>query len=189
MKEETLHIRNMVCPRCITAVENILNGLKIPFGKVTLGQVFLENEITNEQLEGLDLALNEQGFELLTSSNAKLVSEIKTVIIEQIHHSQEPLKVNFSEYLSQMLGYDYQYLSRLFSSVAGITINRFIVLQKIEKVKELLFYEELSTEKIADRLNYNSVAYLSSVFKKETGMTLTEFRSLKNPNLKGIDKL
>lgn len=189
MKEETLHIKNMVCPRCITAVEKAFIDLKIPFEKIVLGQVSLQNGITSEQLEQLDKVLTEQGFELLTSNNAKLVSEIKTVIIEQIHHNTEPLQVNFSDYLSQKIGYDYQHLSRLFSSVVGMTINRFIVVQKIEKVKELLFYGELTTAEIADRLNYNSVAYLSSVFRKETGMTLTEFRSLKNPNLKGIDKL
>lgn len=179
----------MVCPRCIAAVEKALEEFEIPYKEVTLGQVILPNEISSEKEEAFSKELEALGFELLSSAKGKLISEIKSVIIQQIHHSKEPLTVNFSEYLSEQLGAEYDYMSRLFSSVEGITINRFIVVQKIEKVKELLFYNELSSAEIADQLNYNSVAYLSSLFKKETGMTLTEFKEVHKPSRKGIDQV
>ncbi|RYM33808.1 AraC family transcriptional regulator [Brumimicrobium glaciale] len=186
---KTLHIKNMVCPRCITAVENVFQEMKISTDKVELGQVYLGEELSEKLRNELDQKLNTLGFELLSSSKSQLISEIKTAIIQQIHHNPEPLTVNFSDFLSEKLNYDYPYLSRLFSAVEGITINRFIVIQKIEKVKELLFYGEISTTEIAHQLNYNSVAYLSGVFKKETGMTLTQFKELRDPNRKGIDDL
>lgn len=184
---ETIYIKNMVCPRCITAVENLMQDMKISTKKIELGQVEINQGLSDTLREELSEKLNNLGFELLSSSKSQLISEIKTVIIQQIHHSTDPLTVNFSDYLSQELNYDYPYLSRLFSSVEGITINRFIVKQKIEKVKELLFYDEISTSEIAHQLNYNSVAYLSGVFKKETGMTLTQFKELRGSNRKGID--
>ncbi|WP_107040173.1 AraC family transcriptional regulator [Brumimicrobium mesophilum] len=185
--KETLHIKNMVCPRCITAVENAFQELDISAEKVELGQAYLSEELNNTQHEELSIKLTSLGFELLASNKSQLISEIKTTIIQQIHHNPEPLTVNFSDFLSKELNYDYPYLSRLFSSVEGITINRFIVIQKIEKVKELLFNGEIPTKEIADVLNYNSVAYLSGVFKKETGMTLTQFKELRGSNRKGID--
>lgn len=185
----TLHIKNMVCPRCITAVENAFEEMGLATEKVILGQVYLKDPIKESTREKLSKKLNELGFELLSSSNAQLISEIKTLIIEQIHHQEEPLEINFSDYLGSKLKYDYTYLSRFFSEVEGITINRFITIQKIEKVKELLFYNEMSTKEIAHQLNYNSVAYLSKVFKKETGMTLSQFKELSNPKRKGITDL
>lgn len=179
----------MVCPRCISAVEGVLKELAIPFEEVILGQAILPEEPSAEKVEELDEKLKSLGFEILSSAKGAIISEIKNVIIQQIHHSEETLSVNFSDYLSDQLGFEYDYMSRLFSSVEGITINRFIVVQKIEKVKELLFYNELSSAEIADKLNYNSVAYLSSVFKKETGMTLTEFKDAHKPRRKGIDQV
>ncbi|PKR80205.1 AraC family transcriptional regulator [Brumimicrobium salinarum] len=184
---KTLHIKNMVCPRCITAVENTLKEMQIQTEKVQLGQVFLKEDLTDKVRDELSQKLNELGFELLSSTTAQLISEIKTAIIQQIHHTSEPLSINFSDFLSTELNYDYTYLSRLFSEVEGITINRFIIIQKIEKVKELLFYGEMTTAEIAHQLNYNSVAYLSGVFKKETGMTLSQFKELRDPDRKGID--
>ncbi len=184
---EKLHIKNMVCPRCIAAVDRVLQELSIPVKKVELGQVELLHPINNVQREKLNDKLIPLGFELLSTQKAQLISEIKTLIIQQIHHNDTVLKTNYSNYLSEQLHHDYQYLSRLFSSNEGITINRFIVIQKIEKVKELLYYDELTTAEIADKLDYNSVAYLSNVFKKETGMTLTEFKNLKAPNHRSID--
>ncbi|PWH85055.1 helix-turn-helix domain-containing protein [Brumimicrobium oceani] len=185
--KEILHIKNMVCPRCITAVENVLQEMKISFEKIELGQVEINQELNDSLRENLSKKLNSLGFELLSSGKSQLISEIKTAIIQQIHHSKEPLTVNFSNFLSEKLNYDYTYLSRLFSGVEGITINRFIVIQKIEKVKELLFYDEMTSAEIAHQLNYNSVAYLSGIFKKETGMTLTQFKELRGSNRKGID--
>lgn len=176
----------MVCPRCIAAVENVLEEMKIPSKKVELGNVHLVRELDEFETTQFAEKMEALGFELLTSSTSQLISEIKTEIIQQIHHNPEPLTINFSDFLAEKLGYDYSYLSRLFSSVEGITINRFVLIQKVEKVKELLFYNELSTSEIAYQLNYNSVAYLSSVFKKETGMTLSQFKELHQPNRKSI---
>lgn len=184
-----LYIKNMVCPRCIIAVENVLDEMQIPIQKVELGNVHLMQELSEEQTKQFAEKIEALGFELLLSNSAQLISEIKTEIIKQIHHNTEPLTVNFSDFLSDKLGYDYPYLSRLFSSVEGVTINRYIVTQKIEKVKELLFYEELSTAEIAHQLNYSNVAYLSSVFKKETGITLSQFKALHNPKRKPISDL
>ncbi|RFC54069.1 AraC family transcriptional regulator [Brumimicrobium aurantiacum] len=183
---KTLHIKNMVCPRCIAAVEKVMLQLEIPVEKVELGQVYLKHVLNDDQLKQLMTALQTLGFELLSSKNAQLISEIKTLIIEQIHHKKEPLTQNFSAFLSEELGYDYSYLSRLFSNMEKITINRFIVVQKIEKVKELLSYGQLSSAEIAHQLNYNSVAYLSGIFKKETGMTLTEYKESNDLKRKGI---
>lgn len=187
--KETLHIKNMVCPRCITAVENAFREMKIPTEKIELGQVYLQEKISATQRTELSDKLTSLGFELLSSSKSQLISEIKTTIIQQIHHNPEPLSVNFSDFLSEQLNYDYPYLSRLFSAVEGLTINRFIVIQKIEKVKELLFYDELTSAEIAHQLNYNSVAYLSGIFKKETGMTLTQFKELRVSKRKNIDDI
>ena len=185
----TLHIKNMVCPRCITAVDNVLKELNISAEKIELGQVHLQKELSDKLRDELSEKLTELGFELLSSGNSQLISEIKTAIIQQIHHNSEPLTVNFSDFLSEQLNYDYPYMSRLFSAVEGMTINRFIVVQKIEKVKELLFYDELTATEIAHQLNYNSVAYLSGVFKKETGMTLTQFKELRGSNRRSISDL
>lgn len=187
--KEKLTIKGMVCPRCITAVEQMLISLEIPYEKIELGHVVLNNELSIDDKKALEEKLESQGFELLSSVKSQLVSDIKTIIIQQIHHNSQPLAENFSDYISDNLGYDYQHLSRLFSEVEGITINRFIVVQKIERAKELLFYDEHSTAEIADLLGYNSVSYLSSIFKKETGMTISEFKNLKNPARKSIDEI
>lgn len=185
----TLHIKNMVCARCILAVENILDKLEIEFLNVKLGQIYLKDELSNSMKMQLEESLNLLGFELLENKLSKIVSEIKTLIISQIHHSEEPLELNFSTFISQNLNHEYSYLSRLFSSIEGITIEKFIIIQKIEKVKELIFYKELTLTDIAYQLNFSNVSYLSSLFKKETGMTVTEFRETHDPNLKLIDKI
>ena len=184
-----LHIKNMVCARCILAIDNILNELGIEYLNVKLGQVYLKKELKSSIKDKLEENLKLLGFELLENKLSKVVSEIKSIIIEQIHHTNEPLVTNFSTLLSQKLNHDYSYLSRLFSSIEGITIEKFITSQKIEKVKELIFYQELSLSDIAYQLNFSNVSYLSSLFKKETGMTVTEFRGTHNPQLKLIDKI
>ncbi|RKQ43203.1 AraC family transcriptional regulator [Roseivirga pacifica] len=187
MAENTLHIKNMVCPRCISAVQNTLNELNIAFDKIELGQVSLKKAISSEQRMELSHKLASQGFELLESVKSSLISSIKSLIIAQIHHSETALSENFSSYIANQLNHEYSYLSRLFSGVEGITIEKFIAQQKIEKVKELLFYNELSLSEIAFRMQYSSVAYLSTQFKKETGMTPTDFRKMKKPGHKRID--
>lgn len=184
-----LHIKNMVCPRCITTVRNIFNGLNIELKSVQLGEVQTSVDISESQKLQLEQELLKNGFEILKDHNAKLISEIKSLIVNQIHYSQESLKVNFSTLLSEKLNHEYTSLSKLFSSVEGVTIERYILKQKIEKVKELLFYNELTLSEIAFQLDYSSSAHLSSQFKKETGMTPSEFKKMRKPGHQSLASL
>lgn len=179
----------MVCPRCVEAVANILNKMSIEFSSIQLGEVQLAYALTQEQKESLQKELQNKGFELLEDNKAKLISKIKTIIVNSIHHSSETTAINFSILLSEELNHDYSYLSRLFSGVEGITIEKYILSQKIERVKELLFYNEYTLSEIAFKMNYSSVAHLSSQFKKETGMTPTEFKKQRKPLHKAIDAI
>ncbi|HRW70286.1 AraC family transcriptional regulator [Lentimicrobium sp.] len=185
----TLYIKNMVCPRCIMSVKSILQDLSIPFNNIALGQLEMAEEMTKAQRTLLEERLQAVGFELLEPGKSALISKIKTVIIEQIHYSNEPVAVNFSKLISDKLHHEYAYLSRLFSSIEGITIEKYIARQKIEKVKELLFYDQISLSQISLEMNYSSVSYLSAQFKKETGMTPTQFKSQERPNRKSLDNL
>lgn len=184
-----LHIKNMVCPRCIMAVEKIFKELDIPVIKVELGEVTLPDALSEPQRVQVDKQVKEVGFELLHTEKSVLISRIKMLVIGTIHHSEKPLTINFSDFLSEKLNREYSYLSRLFSSVEGITVEKFIITQKIEKVKELLFYDELTLSEISYRLNYSSVAHLSAQFKKETGMTPSQFKTLKKPGHHSLDAL
>ncbi|MEQ8358064.1 MAG: helix-turn-helix transcriptional regulator [Cytophagales bacterium] len=170
-------------------VKAILEELSIPFSNINLGQVDLEEELSIEQSNTLAEKLHAMGFELLESGKSSLISKIKTVIIEQVHYSKEPINVNYSTLIADKLNHEYSYLSRLFSSVEGITIEKFLAKQKIERVKELLFYGQKSLSEIAHDMNYSSVAHLSSQFKKETGMTPSQFKSQSNPIRKSLDDL
>ncbi|GMQ23755.1 hypothetical protein Aoki45_04370 [Algoriphagus sp. oki45] len=186
--QTTLLIKNMVCPRCIEAVSEIFSGERLE-AKVELGKVRLEKSISEEQKEKLAQLLQNRGFELLESGKSALISQIKTGIIDLVHHQDNHLHENLSTYLSEKLNHEYSGLSKLFSQVEGITIERFYTLQKIEKVKEYLFYDELSLSEIAFQMGYSSVAYLSAQFKKETGMTPSEFKKnglAKRRSLDGI---
>ncbi|GMQ32989.1 hypothetical protein Ataiwa_12610 [Algoriphagus taiwanensis] len=178
----------MVCPRCIEAVSEIFSGENLE-AKVELGKVRLEKSISEAQKEKLAQLLQNRGFELLESGKSALISQIKTGIIDLVHHQDNQLQKNLSSYLSQKLNQEYSGLSKLFSQVEGITIERYYTLQKIEKVKEFLFYDELSLSEIAFKMGYSSVAYLSAQFKKETGMTPSEFKKngqVKRKSLDGI---
>lgn len=179
----------MVCPRCIKAIRGVLKELEISFQDIQLGQVRTINPIDNETLKKFENKANELGFELLEPGKSALISKIKTVVIEQIHYPKKTLNVNFSTYLSDKLHYEYSYLSRLFSSVEGITIEKYIALQKIEKIKELIIYNQETLSQIAEEMNYSSVAYLSAQFKKETGMTPTQFKNQSKPTRKGLDEI
>ncbi len=178
----------MVCPRCIMAVENSLKILNIPFIEVRLGEVLLENEISNEQLKEFQSNIKKLGFELLNDKNSALIHQIKTIIIEHISSEKEN-DINLSELISSKINKDYAQLSKLFSSTLGMTIEQFTILQKIEKVKELLIYDELSLKEIAFRLNYSSPAHLSAQFKKISGLTPTEFKNLGIKGRKSLDKI
>lgn len=179
----------MVCPRCITRVKDILSELDISYVEIKLGEIVLDEIISEEVKIRLADTLKKDGFELLEDAKSKVINRIKTIIISSIHHSENIPDVNFSSLLSEQLHQEYSGLSKLFSTVEGITIEKYIVKQKIEKVKELLYYGEHTLSEIAVRLNYNSVSYLSAQFKKETGMTISAFKKLKTSSRKPIDKL
>lgn len=183
---QKLQIKNMVCPRCVMAVENVLDEMKINPIEVRLGEVLIADELTENQGNEFKSKIEKLGFELLDDKNSAIINQIKTIIIRQIQNSSEE-NLNLSELLSKKLNKEYSQLSKLFSATTGITIEQFAILQKIEKVKELLVYDELSLKEIAYRLSYSSSAHLSAQFKKVTGLTPTEFKNLENSERKGID--
>ena len=174
----TLYIKNMVCDRCILAVGQVLEKLGIHADKISLGVVTVREEpIDPSTLKALDHELEKLGFERMDDRRARMIESIKNIIITEIHHrSGSDRKVNWSTILSEALHYDYNYLSGLFSSVEGITIEHYIIRQKIERVKELMLYDELNLSEIARQLGYSSVAHLSAQFKKVTGMTPSEMK-------------
>ena len=189
MTIKILHIKNMVCPRCIASVRDIFNELKIQTASIELGEVITSSDMNNVQKSQLKEKLVAQGFELLEDNKSKLIAKTKAIIVDQIHHEKGDLKVNFSTLLMEKTNHEYSSLSRLFSSVEGITIERFILKQKIERVKELIFYNEMTFSEIAFHMDYSSVAYLSAQFKKETGMTPTQFKNQKKIDRKPLDTL
>jgi len=186
---ETLYIKNMVCPRCIDTVQNIFDEFDIVVKSIRLGEVSIAKVLKPDQKKYLQERLIAKGFELLQDQKSKLIGQIKAIVIEQIHHKQDHLKVNFSTLISEKTNHEYSSLSRLFSTVEGITIERFILKQKVERIKELIFYNEATLSEIAFQMDYSSVAHLSSQFKKETGMTPTDFKQLRMPRLQSLDIL
>ena len=168
----TLYIKNMVCNRCILVVEQELQKLGIHPDKISLGEVVLKNELTEGEQSNLDAALLAVGFERIDDRKARLIELIKSKVIKIIHQTEgRNRKSNWSDILAEELHYEYNYLSNLFSSVEGITLEQYIIRQKIERAKELLFYDELTLSQIADQLGYSNVAHLSGQFKKITGFT------------------
>lgn len=174
-----LYIKYMVSLRCKMMVKSELDKLGITCVSVDLGVVNILGDLTEEQRNTFGKNLKKSGLELLDDKRNILVEKIKSIIIEMIHYSEEVPDVNDSDYISEKLGYDYTYLSNTFSAVKGITIQQYIIQHKIERVKELLLYDELSLTEIAYRLHYSSVAHLSNQFKKVTGLTPTYFKELK----------
>ena len=170
----------MVSIRCKMIVKEKLKELGLPYTVVNLGEVELTKNITQQQREQLKKALLKSGLELMEDKKAILIEQIKNVIIEMVHYADELPKTNFSDYLSKKLNYDYTYLSNLFSETEATTIEHFIMLHKIERVKELIIYDELNLTQIAYKLHYSSVAHLSNQFKKITGLTPSFFKSLKD---------
>ncbi len=180
----------MVCDRCILAVESELLKLGVTDARISLGEVDLgSRELAPAQLQELSANLQKIGFELIDDKKSRLIERIKTIIIEQVHYQghQEPVKL--SVHLAEELHYDYNYLSNLFSSIEGITIEQFHIQQKIERAKELLVYDELSLSEIAFQMGYSSVAYLSNQFKKVTGLTPSQFKQRKDKQRRPLDKL
>lgn len=179
----------MVCNRCIMVVQHEMEKLSLSVKNITLGEVLLEKELTDEQKQNLVKVLNSLGFELIDDKKSRIIEKIKNVIIDLIHHQDNNMKTNLSEVLSTELHHDYNYLSNLFSEVEGTTIEKYFIAQKIEKVKELLVYDELSLSEIAFRLNYSSVAYLSNQFKKVTGLTPSHFKQIRGNKRKPLDEV
>lgn len=183
-----IYIKYMVSLRCRMKVQEVLAKLGIRYVLVDLGSVELQEDITTIQREQLNSKLLKSGLELMDDRRSILIERIKNAIIELIHHSDELPKVKYSEYLSEKLNHNYTYLANTFSEVTGITIQKFIILHKIERVKELVLYDELTMSEIAYKLHYSSPAHLSTQFKKVTGLTPTFFKRLgmKRRNLENM---
>jgi len=174
-----LYIKYMVSIRCKMLVKSTLDQLGVPHGIVELGEVEVDSPITDEQRKELKIVLARLGLELMDDKKAVLVEKIKNTIIEMVHYSKELPRIKNSEYLAKKLQHDYTYLANLFSETTGITIEHFIIAHKIERVKELMLYDELNLTEISYRLNYSSVAHLSKQFKKVRGLTPSFFKKLK----------
>ncbi|SFT52396.1 Helix-turn-helix domain-containing protein [Algoriphagus locisalis] len=184
-----IYVKNMVCPRCIASVTETLDQLQLSYSSVDLGKITLDSPLNTIQTKELSAALKARGFELLEDGKSSLISQIKSILIERIQHSDGNRSENYSSFISDKLNHEYTYLSKLFSQVEGITIEKFITKVKIERVKELMIYNEMSLSEIADQLGYSSVAYLSSQFKKETGMTPSSFKKSGEESRVGLDKI
>jgi AraC-like DNA-binding protein len=170
-------------------VKNELENIGFQPTSVTLGEVGFEGELSNKQKSDMNNHLLTFGFELIDDKRSRIIEKIKNVIVDLVHHQNNEIKTNLSDVLSSSLLHDYNYLSHLFSEVEGITIEKYFIAQKIERVKELLVYDELSLSEIAFQLNYSSVAYLSNQFKKVTGLTPTHFKQIGAGKRKPLDKL
>ena len=181
----------MVCIRCKMMVKAELLKLGLHYMNLELGEVEIMGAISKSQREQLKISLLKSGLELMDDKRSMLIEKIKNVIVELIHYSddKDELLINFSNYLSEKLEYDYTYLANLFSEVQGTTIEKFIIAHKIERVKELLVYNELTLTEIAWKLHYSSVAHLSNQFKKVTGLTPTHFKQLKHKRNNALDNV
>ena len=184
-----LYVKYMVSNRCKIAVKDALKNLGLHFIVVDLGEVEVMENLTLEQRAVLKRSLAYSGLELIDDKKGVLIGKIKNVVIEMVHHSDEALKINFSDFLSEKLHHDYTYLSNLFSEVQGITIERFIIIHKVERIKELIFYNELNISEIAWKMHYSSVAHLSNQFKKITGLTPSHFKKMKNQQRNPIEEI
>lgn len=188
-QENILHIKNMVCNRCIMVVEDQLKRLGLQPLSVELGVAILQTQVTDEVYHSVKEALEPFGFELMDDKKSQVIEQIKDAIIELVHYKDSDLKVNLSDHLASKLNRDYSSLSKLFSEVTNTTIEKYLIAQKIERAKELLVYGELSLNEIADKLNYSSAAYLSAQFKSVTGLTPSYFKSIKENKRKPLDEV
>ena len=190
MSSTVLHIKNMVCNRCIKVVKDELTKMAFTIESIELGEVRLKESPDQKGMGNISQVLSENGFELIDDRKGKLINRIKTLIIEFIHYDREkPRYVNLSDFLAKEIGHDYSYISHLFSSVEGVTIEKYLILQKIEKVKELLAYNELSLNEISYLLGYSSVQHLSNQFKKVTGLRPSHFKEIGKNRRKPLDKV
>ena len=184
-----LYIKNMVCRRCITAVQKIFEDAGYLIQDISLGEVTIAEQPDDNAIHNIGITLNKLGFELIDDRRSRIIEKIKNLIINLVHHGKQPLNLNVSDYLTREMNYEYNYLSNLFSDVEGNTIEHFFISQKIERIKELLTYDELTLKEIAFMLGYSSPAYLSSQFKKQTGFTPGHFKAIKASKRNYIDDL
>ena len=191
MMRKTLHIKNMVCNRCIKVVREELEKLDYTVEKIELGEVVIMSDKKKFQLDKIKKSFEENGFELIGSRKANIIERVKILIIKLIHHNSTETQsnLNLHDEIIKEAGLSYQYVSSLFSSMEGITIEKFIIHQKIEKVKELIVYDELTLSEIAYRLEYSSVQHLSNQFKKVTGLSPSYFKKLKSKKRKPLDTI
>jgi AraC family transcriptional regulator len=190
MAPTILHIKNMVCNRCIKVVQEELMGLGLTIKSIELGEVKLNEQLSEKDIDNIRKVLFNNDFELIDDKKSWIINRIKTLIIEYVHHDKEkPDFLNLSDFLAGETDYDYSYLSNLFSSVEGQTIEHYLILQKVEKVKELLVYDELTLNEISYQLRYSSVQHLSHQFKKVTGLTPSHFKKIKKKKRKPLDKI
>ena len=186
----TLYIKNMVCNRCIKVVKDELEQLGLKITSLELGKVQLIENIDDKKAVEVKSVLENNGFELIDDKKSRLIDQIKTLIIKLIHHQEEKAEhLNISDYLTNEMAYDYSYLSNLFSSVEGITIEKYIINQKIERVKEYLVYDELNLSEIAFNMGYSSVQHLSNQFKKITGLSPSHFKKLRDKKRNPLDQV
>ncbi len=180
----------MVCNRCIAAVEQVFHNLKLPISGISLGEVNLPVKMLAEQdLAAVISALEKLGFELADDRRSRIIEKIKNVIIRLIHHTEGQRNENYSDLIVKELHSDYSHLSKLFSEVEGITIEQYVISQKIEKIKEYLVYDELSLTEIADKMGYSSVAHLSAQFKKATGLPPSHFKNIGVHQRRALDRV
>jgi AraC-like DNA-binding protein len=184
-----LYIKYMVSNHCKLAVKDELKKLGLHYIVVDLGEIEIMEELSPEMKQQLKYGLLSSGFELMDDKRAVLIERIINVIIEMVHHTTDAIKINFSDFLSEKLGLDYTYLSNMFSEVKGITIQQFIIIHKVERIKELLIYDELNLTEISYKLNYSSVAHLSNQFKKITGLSPSHFKKMKDKRRIPIEEL
>lgn len=186
---DKLYIKNMVCDRCILVVKTELEKLNIPYKEIQLGEVTLINNIADTIQETLKATLTNLGFEIIDDKKRRISEKVKNTIIQLIHQQDLVLPNNLSDILTDTLHLDYNYISNLFSETEGTTIEKYFIAQKIERVKELLKYDELTLSEIANQMNYSSVAYLSNQFKKITGITPSNFKQNIAVKRKPLDKV
>lgn len=179
----------MVCIRCQMVVKSELEKFGLKYTTVKIGEVNIKSQVPQEILRQLDAALRKSGLQLMDNKKSILVEQIKNTIINLVHYTDEQLKVNLSDYLSEKLNHEYTYLSNLYSEVKGVTIEHFYLSHKIEKVKELIVYDELNLTEIAYKMHYSSLAHLSNQFKKITGLTPTHFKALKNKRRRTLEDI
>lgn len=189
MLNMTIHIKNMVCNRCIMVVRQEIEKLGFHIQAIKLGEVVLKETAEQVQVAELASVLEPLGFELIDDKKSQLIEQIKTTVIKWVHQEEGERNSNLSDVLASALKHDYNYLSHLFSEVEGTTIEKYHIAQKIERVKELLVYDELLLSEIAYQLGYSSVAYLSNQFKKVTGLSPSHFKQIKEDKRKPLDEV